>query len=375
MSATRGQTAIMVADFDSVRQAGVWKQTANPDDAMEVVKACLRIVDALGARVVLTAPQVLDGTFFLLLGPAGVRTVLARDPGQKLPLTITCTDESLAAWLTTRRALGAGFDWSCRDPLASLGLDEAEVLARQQLWVDAAEAGEVVVQRPGGGEPGEFPLKQVFRDALAPIPGLEARCAELAEEASRSKVFTMLGRNPAPGSHEATLLDWWSWAYAEALARQHDAQWLEFRPSATVNQPSSAAEQRSTLRIEGSLLENLGDISSYAYAAVVQQSRAAHEEWARGRFKWAIRSLSMIVREQSATGLGWRASVVRSGLWAAALTLLAVLSILAMVFPNSRWLLPIPVLAILLTGVPWGHLRTLLERRPHALDPVLHLKG
>ncbi|GEM_PF-4517524 len=184
----------------------------------------------------------------------------------------------------------------------------------------------------------------------------------------------ILGRSPASGSDELALLDWWSWAYAETLARQHDAQWLDFTPNERVDALMFEAERRSTLRLEGSLLEHLGDMSSYSYATVLQQAEPARREFSHGKVGRATRTLSMIVHEHPSSGHGWYMTCLRTGSWALVLLALAALSLAYTLYPSSRWLLVVPVLTILLTGVPWAQLLTLFSRRPHALDGVLHLK-
>lgn len=376
MSATIVQQAIMVADFDSMRQAELWRSTSNLDDALEAFKACLRIVDALGAQVLVPTPQVLDGAFFLLLGPEGVRTVLARDPGQRLPLTMTCTDASLAEWLDRRQG-SDDFVWSSDAPLGASGLDADQIRQRRQAWLDAAEAGEFMVQPPGpigATSWGPWEWEQVFTEALHPLPEFPAQCQRLAGIKQRSVVVHELERSSESAADRALLLDWWSWGYAEVLARQHCARWLDFSPAPRVTAATSSAERGNTLRIRGDLLESLGEMSSYGYATVLELAAPARSEWGRGKLERATRTLSMVVKEHTTPGDGWLLACVKTGSWTALLLALVVLSILSDVFPGASWLLIVPVLSILLTEIPWEQLQTLYARRPTALDPVLHLE-
>lgn len=363
--------SILVADFDSVRQAQLWRDAADDRGAgaaREDFASFLRFVHVIGADVALPAPMLLDGAFFLLLGPDGIRQILAIDGGQPLPLAVTCTDESLRAWHDAR-ASNPAFVWSSQAPLEAAGWTPDMIEQRRRAWIEAGEHDAFEVHQVTG----PFPFDEEIA-SLSPLPGLGDECARLRTIRRRSDVAHLLETSDLAADDVDALWDWWSWAYSSSLARQHGAEWMEFRPNARVTTASAATRGGSGIRVEGSLVRRLGAMSSYRYAALLESTVGAREEWQRGRQTWALRTLSMVVADQSVPAETWIRSCVKTGLWAVVLLILAVSSLASLAFPDVAWLLAVPVLGIVVTDVPWQQLQTLLARRPSEMDALVHVR-
>ena len=80
---------IVVTNLDAVSQADLWL-TQGPAAAIESLTAIVRTALLLGGELVVDRNQVLDGIFFLAVGPDGIRHELGLPPGSDLPITITC---------------------------------------------------------------------------------------------------------------------------------------------------------------------------------------------------------------------------------------------------------------------------------------------
>lgn len=80
---------IMVTNFDAVAQADMWLRRGS-DEATELLLGILRTSVLLGGQLVVDRNQLLDGVFFLSLGPDGVAEALGLSRDAVLPLVVTC---------------------------------------------------------------------------------------------------------------------------------------------------------------------------------------------------------------------------------------------------------------------------------------------
>ena len=77
----------MVQNFDAMEQARLWR-LLGPVEATRVLVAALRTAVLLGRTAVLDRNQVLEGVFFLTLGPERIAWHLGLEPGAPLPISI-----------------------------------------------------------------------------------------------------------------------------------------------------------------------------------------------------------------------------------------------------------------------------------------------
>lgn len=83
---------IQVADFDSVRQASMWRQHGSAEATRRLI-AVLRTAILLGDVLTIDRNQLFDGIFFLSLGPQGIARELGLGSDAVLPLKVKCQPE------------------------------------------------------------------------------------------------------------------------------------------------------------------------------------------------------------------------------------------------------------------------------------------
>lgn len=89
MSDPASPTRILVSDFDSVHQAALWRERG-AEGARDRLLSALRTAVLLGEDLTLDRNQLLDGVFFLTLGPDGVAHELGLGPHDRLPMVVKC---------------------------------------------------------------------------------------------------------------------------------------------------------------------------------------------------------------------------------------------------------------------------------------------
>jgi hypothetical protein len=217
---------VLISELDSLVQARLFRASrSRPEDAIETLTAYLRVGSLVADRVVITDAMLLDGAYFLTLGPTGVAAALGRGAGP-LPLLVTSPHASLAEALRSRLRK-RGFQWS----LDSTPLGRAAGAKRWptstasawQEWISASERGLIDVEMQV-----DEPLTMLFPPA--PSVSARARAVEkaLRREKARSEALKTLRLANIPADDEIALRDWWSDAYVGLLARRARADWISF---------------------------------------------------------------------------------------------------------------------------------------------------
>ena len=80
---------IAVSNFDSVLQAEMWLERGH-EHAAVTFTAILRTALLLGSELVVDRNQLLDGVYFLALGPDRIAFELGLPPGADLPIVVNC---------------------------------------------------------------------------------------------------------------------------------------------------------------------------------------------------------------------------------------------------------------------------------------------
>ncbi|MDO5048593.1 MAG: hypothetical protein Q4D87_01755 [Actinomycetaceae bacterium] len=94
---------IQVAEFDSVRQASMWRRHGAAE-ATRRLTAVLRTAILLGDELTIDRNQLLDGIYFLALGPQGIARELGLSPDSILPIKVKCQPEPATNEETPSRA-------------------------------------------------------------------------------------------------------------------------------------------------------------------------------------------------------------------------------------------------------------------------------
>ncbi|MDT3767191.1 hypothetical protein QS713_03805 [Gleimia hominis] len=272
--------SVVVYDFDSVRQASLWR-SLGAAEATAQLNAALRTAVLLGDHISLDRNQLFDGIFFLTQGPEGIAFELGLGPNDRIPITVNCQPApggagavdlgfqlekvrsaefraaSSAIMATTRAHQPHDWQWAPRGPNwypgAGLafpanglngqdqheGLDRFEVVAllerAQDKWVQAILDGRVRVAlwKSGGldmasalGDAqadlearGEVPLLARY---LFDNPGLTARKSVTA------LVTTLLPKLGLSETHGRAGMEMWSRAYYRAIAQRGSSTYLTF---------------------------------------------------------------------------------------------------------------------------------------------------
>ncbi|MCC3293471.1 hypothetical protein LJ756_02400 [Arthrobacter sp. zg-Y411] len=283
----------LVFDFDSIEQRSLegGPNTVAPlriDTESEQVlpfAGVLRAADLLSRRILLLDAQLLDGAFFLTLGPDRIRQILARPEFLDSALAVAARKpslaESLRAMILDARnpSVLAGFEFSS---LAAFGAgtvplterlrvrssarlrsceprDVARTVAAELQAASESEDPEYVVEEPTGAfaelerawqswlaeadggrlriQPwsGTFDLPSALE--RRPVPAalqdqggpVEAALTVLSGTKNRSDALAYLRLHSSELSeHKRLLQDWWMNAYFDALASMHGTNWLRF---------------------------------------------------------------------------------------------------------------------------------------------------
>lgn len=100
---------IMVAELDSIAQQEVFDAATDRAAAVRAISGWLRSALVLSGRILVTDSMLLDGRYFMELGPEGVARELGASV-RDLPLTICGVQPTLRAGLEQKLAQ-PGFEW------------------------------------------------------------------------------------------------------------------------------------------------------------------------------------------------------------------------------------------------------------------------
>lgn len=392
-------TRALIADFDSVHQAELVERVG-VHEAWWRLRAQLRSAHLLAERIVITDAQLLDGIYFLALGPAKISEVLGESTELPLPITVVARDGDLARALENMRAR-PDFEWSSDRVADAMSIvpDTRTLDRSREEWVAAAARGQVHV------EPfrTEFPIAQILRDAPPPpTPDLPRDLvAELRTLTRRSVARAVISRAELPAEAAVSVRQWWEEAYAAALARQHNAAWLMFGEQGNRRVSGGPREdpvrhgslQRlweagtrtlrrrrlagqaapGMLELDGSMLTTMAAVPPGLFATIVFRTQDARTQWTERRDAASLLSLALAVRTHTSSVESWltryRATWVRTVVLLAAMALALATAVLPQL---SGWIV-LPVLAALLGEMPYAEFRSLLSERPAKLRGVIHL--
>lgn len=245
---------VLIAELDSQAQARAFPPATDHGrfeggvrDAIEALTEKLRVGVAVAETVLVTDAMVLDGRYFLTLGPDGLLRELGASTAH-LPMVVTGIDESLAAALSRRRST-QDHRWAIADGLPSgRWLPPVHVERSWAAWIHAADSGIVRYERQG---PADAPFRFGDVGELS-APGL-AMVEALRAERRRSDVEHLLDSTSGLTRADLRALrDWWGDAYLRLIAENAKASWISFAGSR-----ASGLEERAgsvTMRLPHALV-------------------------------------------------------------------------------------------------------------------------
>ncbi|MCC3291091.1 hypothetical protein [Arthrobacter sp. zg-Y1110] len=328
----------------------------------------LRAADLLSREILLLDVQLLDGAFFLDRGPDAVRTLLARTGSFDQTFSVVARkpslEESLRFLLLGANPLSpvlAEFEfsslamfWKAPRPLAAAlharssarlrscpasevartvaaelqaaweGMDadqhvqaptgEFARLARAwEAWFAEAAADQIRVRertRESFDLRGALSRRAaVVRELRASEPEADAAVQFLSETVIRTAALSYLDAKAPQLAGNATLLqDWWMGAYFDAMAEQHETNWLRFREDTVMQEAQRRGRGLSggeTIQFQGSLVATLHDMPPQVYAVLRHQARSAIHDWqTRPSQKTSDALAYAVARSNAAVSLG-----------------------------------------------------------------------
>ena len=392
----------LVADFDSLRQAA-WV-TADDSDLSATwfrFRAALRLSHLVSTSILVTDAQLLDGICFLAAGPSGIANMLGVSDDAPLPIVVLSRRADLGDALEAMSA-NPGFEWSSANALAVAGdglkLQHGDLVASRNAWVDAARTGRIVVEPFGA----DFPLAELLRQSPAPAELPADLTAQLRATVNRSHARALIREAAITSAMRDSAERWWNNAYAATLARQHQASWLTFTEHADGDGDASPIgrwqlvrrladfawrAQRSWRRrraatdadrreveLDGSILSTMGHVPPGLYGEIAYRAREVRDRWVAKGDKYSLLSLALCVRTVTAPAESWRRR--RFWTWARTLIMFAtaiVTVVLAFGTTAGTWAVALPIVVALLSEVPYGDIKGLVEERPGRLSGILHV--
>ncbi|MCC9204821.1 hypothetical protein [Arthrobacter sp. zg-Y769] len=302
----------------------------------------LRAADLLSREILLLDVQLLDGAFFLDRGPDAVRTLLARTgsfdqtfsvvarkpsleeslrflllgPDPLSPVLAEFEFSSLAMFWEAPRPLGAALHARSSARLRScavsevartvaaelqaawegLGADQhvpvptgpfARLAQAWEAWFSEAAAGRIRVRertREAFDLMGALSRRAaVVREVRATDPAADAAVQFLSETVVRTTALSYLDAHGDQLDGNVSLLqDWWMGAYFDALAEQHETNWLRFREDTAMEDTQRRGRDLAggeAIQFQGSLVATLHDMPPQVYAVLRHQARSAIHDW------------------------------------------------------------------------------------------------
>jgi len=378
---------MLVAELDSLEQATRYADShGRVHTAERDLTGMIRTAVLLSETLLVTDSMLFDGAYFMAVGPEGLMHRLGL-PGQRLPLVVLSSHRTLRESLTAKLN-NHEFIWQLRDR-NPLGLSETraqeELEAHWLDWIRASERGEFDVElyaeRDGIPKP---PFSLALDHDRLQNRALPASAQALASAATehgwvRRSDFHKAHRVAvvaAPAEEHESLdrvLQWWNDSYLDAVADQHDADWVRFDAAASDEQEPSAVapHRRERLRLSGSIIENMIEAPAPVFGTLLytlRKQRATFRDDPTERTLHAIAYGVSTATVQPGRFAVMRGARARFGFAVAALIASAPFTPTRVGDFDTSWI----VLGILVVAtVPWSELITMKYTSVRSLRGVV----
>ncbi|MGO1590565.1 MAG: hypothetical protein ACTHW1_08725 [Ancrocorticia sp.] len=306
---------ILIAELDSMAQAE--RYATDPELATAQLSGMLRTGRLISEAVLVTDVMLLDGTYFMTLGPEGVlRELGARD--SEFPLVLTGTSDSLTSALK-ERVDNPDFPWSL-EAVTTGNQAPQWVRDRWQEWISFEQRGLIHYVTQSG----EFELPTDTARPAVDSPHRELFTA-LENEKTRRKAIKLINEGSLNAADQKNVFRWWNDLYLRAIAKRADADWLSFEAPET--QPLDTGHNDDSLHLPQKLLTWAHE-SNPASMGLAMDATADQREHLRGSYsifeerrRWgAVRSLAYQATQVSS--IPTRGQVLRSA-WAKVIAAIA----------------------------------------------------
>lgn len=282
---------MLIAEFDSPAQAARFREHG-PREAVAELTGMLRIATLISGSVLVTDAMLLDGEYFMTLGPEGVLRELGGSQSH-FPLVVTGTYGSLREGLEARRS-DDGFRWSLPHPAGRPEQSREFGLVWDE-WVRFAERGLIRYERQDG------PLEAL------PIGSAPVRSPEHLQQLHESRLGTIRRRSaalsvidslPWDAAARSDVRRWWNDAYLRLIATRAAADWVSFESDG--GHAPLARSGDVELDVSAALViwarESTPATIAVAWDATASQRERLHQKptW------WRMRNLSFAATQVSA---------------------------------------------------------------------------
>lgn len=286
---------VLIAEMDSIAQRARY-DAKDHHVATTELSGMLRIGRLVSEHILLTDVMVLDGCYFMRLGPEGVIRELGATEAQ-FPLTITGHYPSLGEGLSARLA-NADFAWSLDNVHRGREVPTSVTNTWQQ-WLDYVERGIVRYEQ----QTGQFALPA---GAAYPLEheGAEALQAALEQTLGRGAAFTTINGALEGEPERERIRDWWNVRYLDGISRVTGADWLSFEPA---DEPSRRMGENEQIRLPERLrtwAESNGSATiSLAWDHTVKQRAALHRKPSQTALRALTFSAMQVSQAPTRTGV------------------------------------------------------------------------
>jgi hypothetical protein len=266
---------ILIAELDSPAQRARFDKVG-PRQAIIELTGMLRIGMLVSHTVLVTDAMLLDGTYFITLGPDRVLRELGASES-RYPLVVTGVAPNLRESLQTRLD-NPNFLWSLA-AVQSGELAPATVRDTWQQWIRYVDDGIIhyVQQTDAVGHLmlGDPPFDHDTDPNLI---------SELKTQPFRSTAWAAIDEH-ITGTDREQIRDWWNSGYLQMIARNASADWITFEHGTSI----SAAQRRGEIQLPSRLIEWARTAGSPTVAVAWDSSRHQRERlhakpsWARMR--------------------------------------------------------------------------------------------
>lgn len=354
-------TRILIAELDSPAQRARFDSRGSRQAIVELT-GMLRAAMLISRTVLVTDAMLLDGSYFVTLGPEGV----LREMGANLtgyPLVVTGKFDSLREGLRSRLD-NPGFHWSVKG--IEFGQPVPENVRRSwQRWLSYIDDGIIDYEVQSDMEKkldlSETPLGLILDPVLI---------RDLRAEPRRSLAWKRIDRAALSSLDRERAKSWWNGGYLRLIAKNAEADWVSFEAGSTRDFPL----QDHQIQLPKRLLEWTRE-STPATIAFAWDSTSAQRDRLHGDPGWAqLRDLAYAVTQVTRT-----ASRRRALLDAISKTGIALL-VIALALPSwEQTALENPLTWVVFAGgvlatIPFGALKSLqeLSKRDEATALLIH---
>lgn len=227
---------VLIADLDSPAQLERFRNQVSSGSAIAELTGMVRVARLISSRILVTDAMLLDGTYFMSLGPEGVLQELGANRSD-FPFVVTGTASTLRESLDSRLN-NPNFTWS----LPEMGNNQEPsqlLIARWNEWIRLVESG-VIEYRV------QVPTAEM-KFARPPLTESSSQriIEDLRDISRRSEAWAAIDESSLNDGEKQAVRSWWNSAYLQLIASNAGADWISF----SANADQVANRSSNTLRV------------------------------------------------------------------------------------------------------------------------------